>query len=280
MNQTYVYRKHLRASFKHMMLMELIILLVISIMLFGLIITGGQKLDRIGLIVFCFVMLIVFLFISLEMVLIYLLLLKRYKLISITLTDDAIEYTNFKGKIIIPYEDIERLEFPSIKYTGGWTKIIYKGGNIRVTVVLEHVGDFICKLKEKLNTREMAHVYNEKQLFSFYKTAVYSDESWERLYHNFKFQLATHYLCIILTIMIRLFYWNSSFNKPLIFGSLGIPLLGYLVSEIIIGVKVKKRVEREKLRLLPRNPDFERKVFKISMIVFSVGYLLILLIIR
>lgn len=280
MNQTYVYRKHLRSPFKYLLLMEVIVFVGVVIMLSGLIITDEQKMNGNSLIIGGIILLVVFLFISLEMGLCYLLLMKRFKSISITLTEDAIVYTNSKARIIIPYLDIEKLEFPSIKYTGGWLKIIYKGGNIRLTVVLEHIGDFINELKEKMNEREMAHVYNEKKMFSFFKTAVFSDESWERLYQNYKFMLVTYYLCMILTIVILRFNGNSSDNRFYIFGSLLGPLLGYLISEIIIGIQVKKRVVREELRLLPRNPEFEQKVFKILLIGFSLGYLLILLVIR
>lgn len=196
MNQTYIYRKHLRAPFKYLLLLEAIIFIGIALGLLGIILTDKENMNRQKFIIMGVIFLVIFLFISLEMSIMFLLLLRRFKSINITLTDDAIVYTNSKGQTVIPYEDIERLEFPSIKYTGGWVKIIYKGGNIHLTVALEHIGDFISELKEKLNERQMAHTYNEKKMFSFFKTAVFSDESWERLYHNVKVQMASHYLCI------------------------------------------------------------------------------------
>lgn len=279
MNQTYVYRRHLRAPFKYLMLIEMLLFLVVFLMMFGLIFTDEYEGNGFKIIIFVIVMLVVLFFLSLEIGVIYL-IIKRFKSISVTLADEAIVYTNSKGQITIPFEDIERLEFPSVKYMGGWVKIIYKGGNIRLTVVLEHIGDFISQLKEKINEKELTHVYNEKRLFSFYKTAVFSDESWERLYHNSKVQLATHYLCIILTTAILMLFANSSDNKFFMFGSLLAPLVGYLVSEIIIGIQSMKRIKREELRLVPRNPRFEQKLFKISVIGFSIVYLLIILVVK
>lgn len=279
MNQTYVYRKHLRAPIQYLILMLFIIFFGIAIMALGLILTGEDKMIGLKLIALIFILLVTAAFVSIESVVLYHVILKRFKSISITLTEDAIVYTNSKGQIIIPYEDIEKLEFPSIKYTGGWMKIIYRGGNIRLTVVLEQIGEFICELKEKLNDRELGHVYNEKKMFSFFKTAVFSDESWGRVYANYKVQVVIHYLCIILTTAMLLLYNDTSNHMFYIFGSLGAPFLGYLISEIIIGIKVKKRVDREELRLLPRNVEFEQKVFRISILGFSIGYLLILLIV-
>jgi hypothetical protein len=125
----------------------------------------------------------------------------------------------------------------------------------------------------------MAYVYDEKKMFSFFKTAIFSDESWERLYHNYKIQLAVNYICIIFTTAILMFHNIPGLTKVLLFGSMAAPLLGYLVSEIIIGVKVKQRVDMEELRLLPGNPEFEQKVYNSSITAFSIGYIIILLLV-
>jgi len=281
MNQTFVYRKHLRASFKSFIKAIMILILGIVIIAFGLLFTNQRKMSindtAVIVIVFVIVILIVLIIMLLEVGIIYLVLLKRFKSINVTLTDDAIVYNNAKKQIIIPYEDIQKLVFPSVKYTGGWIKIVYKGGSIRLTVVLEHIGDFVYELKQKMDDREMAHVYNEKKLVSFFKTAVFADESWERIYHNYKIQLVITYFCLIMTtIMIRCFNTSSN-SKLFIYGGLLAPLLGYLISEIIIGIKLKKRYVIGELRVLPSSPEFEQKVFNISIMVFSIGYLLIIL---
>jgi len=283
MNQTFVYRKHLRAPFISFIIAMMLMFLGISIMTFGILFTSQLKMSRIDPFAFGIAMLVgilfAFIIIVLEVGIFYLFLFKRFKSINITLTDDTIVYNNAKKQITIPYEDIEKLVFPSIKYTGGWVKINYRGGNIRLTVVLEHIGDFIYELKKKLDEREMTHVYNEKKMISFFKTASFSDESWERIYHNYKLQLIISYLCIIITTVILRCFNNSSNSQYFIYGSLVAPLVGYLISEIIIGVKLKKRFIIGELKLLPRNTEFEQKIFINLLMGFSIGYLLILLLI-
>jgi len=283
MNQTFIYRKHLRAPFISFIRIIMLLFLEIGIMTFGILFTNHQKMNRyepfvLGIVIML-VVLIMFLFVLLEVGIFYLLLFKRFKAINITLTDDAIVYNNTKKQIIIPYEDIQKLTFPSIKYTGGWLKIAYKGGSIRLTVGLEHIGNFIYELKEKVDDRGIEQVYKEKKLFSFFKTAVFADESWERVYYGYKFQLVMSYICIIVTIVMIWCFNNSSYNAFYIYGSLVAPLLGYIISEIIIGIKVKKRIKIGELRLSPRNAELEQKVFKICLMGFSIGYLLLLLVI-
>ncbi len=274
MNHTYVYRKHLREPLRYIMLILTSIILEVALLMFGLSITDVHKSNGNELILTIIILLVVMcLFVGLEMFVIYHLYLKRFKSISVTLSDEALIYTNYKGQLMIPYKDIEQLKFPTIKYTGGWMKIIYRGGNIRLTVVMENIDSFISELKEKLKENEMSHVYNEKKMLSFFKTAVLSDISWDRIYCNFKIQLFSNCLCIILTTAILRLYYISDISKFFLFGSIVAPLLGYLVSDIIIGIKVRKGVDIEKLIILPRNSRLEQKIFYISFIGFSVGYL-------
>ncbi len=274
MNHTYVYRKHLREPLRYIMLILISIILEVALLMFGLSITDVHKSNGNELILTIIILLVVMcLFVGLEMFVIYHLYLKRFKSISVTLSDEALIYTNYKGQLMIPYKDIEQLKFPTIKYTGGWMKIIYRGGNIRLTVVMENIDSFISELKEKLKENEMSHVYNEKKMLSFFKTAVFSDISWDRIYCNFKVQLFSNCLCIILTTAILRLYYISDISKFFLFGSIVAPLLGYLVSDIIIGIKVRKGVDIEKLIILPRNSRLEQKIFYISFIGFSVGYL-------
>jgi hypothetical protein len=243
------------------------------------ILMNDESMPKDGLVfaIFGIVLLVILLFISLELLLMYHLFMKRFKSISVELEEDAIVYTNSKGQQIIPYRDITMIKFPSIKYTGGWMKIIYKGGNVRLTVVLENIGDFSRELKKKLQENEMEYVYNEKKLFSFYKTAVFADESWERVYRNYKMQLVTFYLSIIVTSVVLWLNGSTGNDEMMIFGSVLIPLLGYVIGEIIIGMKVKKRVDREELRILPGNPETEQKIFLFSFILFTIGYFVLVL---
>ena len=181
---------------------------------------------------------------------------------------------------MIPYDDIEKIVFPSIKYTGGWVKIVYKGGNIRLTVVLENIGDFLYNLKAILDSKGKNDIYNEKKMFSFFKTASFSDESWARLYDNVKFQIITYYISCALIIIILFFSDRTKENLNFAMGGLIAPLIGYLLSEIIVGTKVKKRVIEDECKIRPRDVAKENKILRTSMIASTSIYILVVLLFK
>ncbi len=274
--KTYLYRKHLRAPFSFLMIYVGAIYMGIALMVFGFFLSDEEELDVTLFAVICIILLITLIIITIEMVIVYFLVLSRFQAISVTLTEESIIYTNAKSRKVIPYGDIEGLRFPSIRYTGGWVKIKYQGGTIRLTVALEEVGDFITKLKEKLDELGRSQVYHEEKLFSFYKTAVFSDESWDRVYRNYKTYILINFLSIIInTLIIRLGSFNGN-KKALVYGSIIAPLIGFVSSEIMIGIQVKKRVNRENLTLLPRDLSFEHKIYNILVLICSCAYPIIL----
>ncbi len=93
-------------------------------------------------------------------------LLKRFQKVHVTLMNDHIVYENIKEKTIIPINEISDIKFPSIKYTGGWIKIISPNKTIRLTVVLENIGDFMVRLKDSLE-HQMQLSYMMKKVFQF-----------------------------------------------------------------------------------------------------------------
>ncbi|MDF2908470.1 MAG: hypothetical protein K0R34_3791 [Herbinix sp.] len=278
MNQTYLYRKHLRTPLSYLLIYVSTIFIGIALLTFGLFFTDRRRLDTTLVLIICIVLLITYAIITIEFVILYFLLFRKFREISVTLTEDSIIYTKGKSCKIIPYSDIISLRFPSIKYAGGWVKIKYHGGTIRLTVVLEEIGDFISKLKEKLDELGMNQVYNEKKLFSFYKTAVFSDESWDRIYRNFKSYVLINFLSIIINTIVLGFSNISRENKALLYGSIFAPLVGLLLSEILIGMRVRKRVDCENLTLLPRDIRIEHKTYFISVIISSCAYSIILVV--
>jgi hypothetical protein len=277
MNQTYVYRKHLRVPLPYLILYEAITFLLVILMVYGLFLVEKTTIDGSLVMIISIILLGLFLIFTIEIVILYFLLFRRFKSISVTLTEDAIIYTNAKTQKVIPYATIEKLSFPSIKYTGGWVKIVHQGGTIRLTVVLEDIGDFISKLKEKLTEIDRDQVYDENKLFSFYKTAVFSDESWDRLYHNYKSYFVVNIISILISILILRFNNIAMNHKAYLYGSLFAPLAGFLLSELLIGMRIKKRVAREQLTLLSRDITFERKAYHILVPVFTCGYFIVLI---
>lgn len=275
-NTTYVYRKHLRQPLKYFLIAGGGFVISVILLSAGIILTNSGPLDPDFISIFSVIFLGISIVILLELLLIYALFFRRFKYISVTLDEQGITYMNIKKQIFIPYEDIRMIKFPSIKYMGGWTKIVYGNGNIRLTVVLENIGEFMGELKQKLDERNMMEVYNEKRFFSFYKTGVYADESWGRLYGNILVQILTYLTCAVITIMTLALLGGSENNNMLIYASFLVPVLGYLISEIIIGYLVHKRVVENCYELLPRNKELEKKIFIICNFLFAIIYMIIL----
>lgn len=218
--------------------------------------------------------------VSLELLIIYFVLYKRFKKINVTLTEEGIIYNNSKGEIRIPYENIQYLKFPSIKYVGGWVKIIHTNGNIKLTVVLENLGDMLNILRETLDKRNMSSVYDKKKMFKFFKTAKYSDQSWERIYEIIKL--------FIIFMLINLgvtFIFSGYITEPsviillLIWGILG-PFIPYIISEIILGIKLAKGSLKDSFSVPKRDKNFENKLYRLLFGIYIIIYFILLIIVR
>ena len=275
-NTTYVYRKHLRQPLKNFLVAGGLFMVSVILLSAGIILTNFGPLNPDFISIFSGIFLFISIVILLELLLMYALFFRRFKYISVTLDEQGIIYTNIKEQIFIPYEDIRLIQFPSVKYMGGWTKIVYGNGNIRLTVVLENIGEFMARLKQKLDERNMMEVYNEKKYFSFYKTGIFADESWGRIYGNIHMLVLTCLTCVIITIMTLVLQGGSEYNDILMYASLVVPVLGFVISEIILGFLVHKRLVKDCYELLPRNKELEKKIFTICNFIFAVIYLIIL----
>lgn len=154
-------------------------------------------------------------------------------------------FNNFKGKTVIPYNEITKLKFPSVKYLGGWVKIIYNNKNVKITVVLEDIGGLLVNLKKKLDSIGKQDVYDEKKLFSFYKTASYSDGSWGRIYDYIKKAFA-FIICNFIVVFAFSRLTVDIHKKLVLFLSFIIlALLIYIICEIALGRKLSKQANEE-----------------------------------
>lgn len=254
----YFYRKHLRKPAKF--LLSIICFMEIIVFLFGALTCINVVDDiSIGIITLTLLLIAFGLILSIELLLIYFILYRRFKYISISLADEGIVYKNSKGIQNISYDEIEKIKFPSIRYLGGWMKIIKGNKTIRLTVTLENLGDFINKLKDKLSERNMNNVYDERKLFNFQKTAVYADHSWARIYESFNIRSLTFIVLCILTLVFGCIS-NIGFSYiPVTLIIVLYPLISYIISEIIIGIKFSKKVKAYGKVILERDIELEKK---------------------
>jgi len=229
MEKTFCYRKHLRIMKKFLWLLAIpgVVLLVLAIT------TDSNELR------------IFFIILGLIFVLEPLLINKFYKRFTSTvliINEEGIEFTNNKKDITMKYEDIELVKPASISNLGGFITIIGTNGEkIKLTVVIENIGEFVLLLREKLDEKN-PDVYNKDKLFGFYKTARYADDSWRRLYHAFPEILIYFALGIIMNTISIKYFGELSVNVTL----LSIMLFGtiYLLIELAYyGRKTRKSAD-------------------------------------
>jgi hypothetical protein len=280
MENKYIYRKHLREPAKFFLTLELmfiIIYTVASVIMMSAF--NDTSTTSISLIIFIGVGVGLVVFTSLELLFIYFALYRRFKKINVTLTEEGIIYNNAKCELKIPYEHIIDLKFPSLKYIGGWINIKHTTGNIRLTVVLENIGDMLKNLKNKLDERNISYTYKEKGMYNFFKTATYSDQSWERVYENIKFFLliiainlgvGAVFACIITDVSVKIFVLTCSIIGP------NIP---FIIAEIILARKLAKGASKKEFSVPERDKPLENKIYKWLFGIYTIIYLIVLIII-
>ncbi|MBE6053158.1 MAG: hypothetical protein E7212_04455 [Clostridium sartagoforme] len=272
----YQYRKHLRGSFLNYFTALIIFMSFVFLCVLGGVLLGGESLKEINFLVIVIIIVGFLLFLLLELLLLYFIFLQRFRYINVQLTEDSIVYNNKKKKVVIPYDEIVEIKYPSIRYMGGWMEIKHTNGKIRLTVALKNIGEFMSKLKEKLDNLDKSSVYNEKKSFNFFKTATFSDESWERLYSIIKYILAMEYLSVFMVVVLAslgIIYGEYS----MVIGGIFAPVIGYLIVEFILGRRVSKRIVDNEFKVLPVDRDKEKKYMRASIAISTILYALILI---
>lgn len=272
----YQYRKHLRGTFFNYFIALIIFSSFVFLGMVGSILALEEKLNSIDFLILITIIVVIFIFLLFELSIIYILMIKRFRYIRVTLEENEIIYENKKKKLVIPYEEIISIKYPSVRYLGGWMEIKYNGGKIRLTAVLEDIGGFMYNLKEILDERGKSNTYNEKKSLNFFKTASLVDESWERIYFNIKFILMIEYTSLIITIILGIIGFIKT-EFPIIMIGVAVPIIGYTISEIIIAISFQKRVVGKEFKVLPRNSRKENNIIRIGVIASTILYIFIII---
>lgn len=274
MEKNYQYRKHLKKPMQLLISISLIVLITIVYIQTLVIFKSGNDI----LFSFIFIsiqILMLVLILGIESLILNFIFFNKFKYISIALNDEGIIYSNNKFEEKIPYKDIKEIKFSSIKYAGGWIKIIHSNGNIRLTVVLENIADFTKNLKEQLDKTNRGNIYNQRKMNNFYKTAVSSDQGWERGAAKRKFILISTSLNMIIAYFIALSVSNIDFRFIIaLMGELSV-YSSFLISEIIIRFKLFKNIKGENIEVLSRDMKREEVIYKTTfLIIMSVQVLI------
>jgi hypothetical protein len=199
--------------------------------------------------------------------------LGRFGKVSVILNDDEIIYRNAKGEKRFSIGEIDALQFPSIKYTGGWIKIAKAWDSIRLTVVLEGIGDFLKNLKMALDAKGRSGIYDCRKFFNFYKTAAYADQSWSRVYDIFWKLLGLTALNAAVGILVSK---ASHLESGFIWITLSVlmPVFIYIITEVIFTVKFSKGTSEELFICPDRDKKMEKKVFFRAGVIYAALYIL------
>ncbi len=272
MNKEYRYRKHFKSLGK---IFPIILFICSGLLLILALLILIIKYDP--FVIFFFVLAIILFFEGFFTKRIY----HRLTLIVVSIDDEGIRYKNYKEEIWVKYEEIIKLKFPSIKYTGGWLLIEAQKKNIRITVVLENIQGLLFSLKQKLDERQMSDKYNNKKFFSFYKTATFSDESWERIYRIIKPLLLTTLGLFVLSIIISILSSALGFRYNFVFLIFMLSLLSpttiYVISEVILGIKLNKTANFETFYLSRTDNFTVKKVYKKTTLIGGIIYFILLI---
>ena len=177
--------------------------------------------------------------------------------------DSGVIYKYRGGVKHLPFENL-RIDSSSIRYTGGWLKLISGKDTLRLTVTMEGIGNFIQELKTALDDRGLSNQYDSQKLFSFMKTAAASDQSWERLYIVFgKLYMIILVVCITLVngYIFGTMQWGFIFILVWGLFTLFWATGAYVVAEIVLMRKIAKESNEQAFTFPQRDRAFEKQVF-------------------
>ena len=209
--------------------------------------------------------------------LIYYLYLKSIKDKKVVLDDESISYYNGKKAIVIKYDNIKYVDCSHFKYSRGWIKIKDKDNKvIKLTVTLENIAIFIKEFKERLDEKNLYKVYNSKRMYDFYKTASYSDDSWERIYELLRFVPPCTGVGVVISFIFSFLVNELDIKLVIILLVQAFPVLVLLLSEAIFVIKHTIEMKNEEYIIRMRDYQYEHRVFDAVFVILFIMLMIVL----
>jgi hypothetical protein len=122
----------------------------------------------------------------------------------------------------------------------------------------------------------MSTVYAEKKMYKFFKTAKYSDQSWERVYEKVKVII----IYIVVTLGVAAIFSGFITETPVkimvLIGAMLGPCIPFIISEIILGRKLAKGASKEGFSVPERDRVFENRMYKWVFGIYTIIYFIVL----
>jgi len=262
MSKEYRYRKHIRWAQYLIPALFGIPIIVLGGSIFSIWrnnLMDGFELSNVFFLVFSCIVLFFFLEIGLIWWMFY-----RMAGTVISIDEYGVVYKVRRSVKRLPFESL-KIDSASIRYTGGWLKLISGKDVIRLTVVLEGISDFILELKDALDKRGLSSRYDPQKLFGFMKTAVAGDQNWNRAYTLFgKLHLIVFVVGITLVngfVYGTLLPWGGIFIIVWGIFTFSWAMGAYTIVEIRLMRKIAKESNEKDFTFPQRDLAYEKKVF-------------------
>ncbi len=199
----------------------------------------------------------------------------RMAAVCVSFDDEGIVYRYRGGEKHLGFNEISRIAFPSVRYLGGWVKIVSADTTLRLTVVLEGIDDFLLELKAALDKRGLTERYDPKRFFRFLKTAACSDQSWARIYctwwKTILFMILNGAVGYVFSIL------SGAGSEMILWVGLSAlwPPVVWVVVELIFFRRVAKLSVEESFTCPPRDLAYERAVNRKALLLGALFYLAI-----
>jgi hypothetical protein len=192
----------------------------------------------------------------------------------VRLDEEGLAFANYRKEGRWAYDEIESVRGRYLPYIGGWLTIEGPDTTLRLTVVLDDIDAFVARLHDRLRSLE-APPFDRDNLFGFYKTAVYSDQSWDRLYgdgYNLG-RLAATFGASSGVVWLATSAWSLSATLAAVvsFG-IALPVLVVGIGEFVLFARyVAREADREAFHVPHEMPDTLRQRYVRYILATGVG---------
>jgi hypothetical protein len=199
---------------------------------------------------------------------------------KVALADDFISCIEGYKERKIYISDIQKIDFPAVKWVGEWIGIKAFHEHIKLTADLDNAGELVKAMKQALDEKGKSESYENEKLCDFFKIAASSDRSWERFREKLCKVCGITVLNMLASIFIGLLFLSGT--RPfviLVVASAFGPLIFNTLAECVICRKESKAVENMKLLYPKRDKENEKIVYRVTTGLYTLAYIMLIIVV-